>query len=70
ELTAVDRQYLQFGNSFERTFVGQDVMEHRNIEETLDAGWRVLSALPQDELTRVSEEEIAQYYGKQKQVNK
>jgi V/A-type H+-transporting ATPase subunit B len=70
ELTAVDRQYLQFGSSFEREFVGQDAMEHRDIEETLDAGWRVLSALPHDELTRVSEEEITQYYGKQKQPGK
>jgi V/A-type H+-transporting ATPase subunit B len=45
-------------------------MEHRNIEETLSVGWRVLSVLPQDELTRVSEEEIEQYYGKQKQPGK
>jgi V/A-type H+-transporting ATPase subunit B len=70
ELTAVDRQYLEFGNGFERTFIRQDIAEHRNIEETLDIGWRVLSVLPQEELTRVSEEEIGQHYGKQKQAGK
>jgi V/A-type H+-transporting ATPase subunit B len=70
ELTAVDRQYLKFGNSFEREFVGQAVTEHRAIEETLNAGWRMLSALPREELTRVTEEEIEQHYSKQKQAGK
>jgi V/A-type H+-transporting ATPase subunit B len=70
ELTAVDRQYLEFGNSFEREFVRQALTEHRAIEETLDTGWRMLSTLPREELTRVTEEEIEQHYGKQKQAGK
>ncbi len=32
------------------------------IERTLDIGWRLLSMLPKEELTRVSLEEIKQYY--------
>jgi V/A-type H+-transporting ATPase subunit B len=64
ELTAVDQRYLEFGTGFERQFVGQESTEHRTIEDTLNAGWRILSTLPQEELTRVSEEEIGQYYGK------
>ena len=38
-------------------------MENRTLERTLDIGWRLLSMLPQEELTRVSQEEIKQYYG-------
>ena len=54
--------YLQFGVLFERQFVEQDKAENRTIEQTLDAGWRVLSVLPTEELTRVTEDEIRQYY--------
>ena len=64
ELSAVDQRYLEFGRAFERDFIGQATMKQRTIEETLDMGWRVLSILPQEELTRVSEAEIHQYYGK------
>ena len=66
ELTAVDQRYLEFGRAFEREFIGQRVTEHRTIEETLVTGWQTLSILPQGELTRVSEEDIRQYYGKGK----
>jgi len=64
ELTSVDQRYLKFGQAFEREFVGQGATENRTIAETLDIGWRALSILPGEELTRVSEDEIAQYYGK------
>jgi len=63
ELTSVDQRYLKFGQAFEREFLGQGATENRTVEETLNVGWRVLSILPREELTRVSEEEIAQYYG-------
>ena len=36
----------------------------RSIKETLDIGWQLLSMLPVEELTRVSEDEIDQYYKK------
>jgi V/A-type H+-transporting ATPase subunit B len=64
ELTTVDQQYLQFGHAFEREFVGQGTAENRTIEQTLNAGWRALSVLPREELTRVRDAEIEQYYGK------
>jgi V/A-type H+-transporting ATPase subunit B len=70
ELTTVDQRYLEFGRVFEREFIGQAETVHRTIDETLDAGWRTVSTLPQEELTRVSEDEIEQYYGKQKQAGK
>jgi len=64
ELTSTDQRYLKFGHAFEREFVGQGATENRTIEETLEAGWQALSILPREELTRVSEEEIARYYGR------
>lgn len=63
ELTPLDHQYLEFGDAFERQFLSQDEYEDRSIEETLDIGWKVLSILPREELHRVTDEEIAQYYG-------
>ncbi len=65
ELTAVDRSYLNFGRSFEREFIGQSATENRTIEATLNRGWQILSELPREELTRVSEAEIEGYYKKQ-----
>jgi V/A-type H+-transporting ATPase subunit B len=62
ELSEVDQRYVQFGRAFEREFVNQGPMENRNIETTLEAGWRLLSMLPKEELTRVSQAEIQQYY--------
>jgi len=62
ELTPVDRSYLAFGHAFEHNFLHQGLDENRSIETTLNFGWRILSNLPREELTRVSEEEIEKYY--------
>jgi V/A-type H+-transporting ATPase subunit B len=64
ELSTIDRKYLQFGLAFEREFVNQGPTENRLIEQTLSIGWRLLSMLPQEELTRVNLAELQQYYGK------
>ncbi len=62
ELSEIDRHYLEFGDHFEREFVGQAADEDRSIEETLDIGWEALSYLPETELHRVTEEEISEHY--------
>jgi V/A-type H+-transporting ATPase subunit B len=62
ELGEVDQKYLKFGRAFEREFVNQGLNENRTIERTLDIGWRLLSMLPKEELTRVTLDEIKQYY--------
>ncbi len=62
ELYAVDKQYLKFGQAFERKYVNQGLNENRTIEQTLEIGWELVSMLPKEELTRVSTEEIKQYY--------
>jgi len=64
ELTPLDHKYLEFGEAFERQFLSQDFDEDRSIEQTLDLGWEVISALPREELHRITEEEIKKYYGK------
>ena len=62
ELGEVDQKYLKFGRAFEKEFVNQSLTENRTIEQTLVIGWRLLSMLPKDELTRVSLDELKQYY--------
>ena len=62
ELGDVDQKYLRFGRAFEREFVNQGLNENRTIEQTLNIGWRLLSMLPREELTRLSLDEIKQYY--------
>ena len=63
ELTPLDTQYLKFGEQFEQQFLNQGYHEDRSIEQTLDLGWKVISTLPRDELYRITDEEIAKYYG-------
>jgi V/A-type H+-transporting ATPase subunit B len=62
ELPALDKCYIDFGNRFEHEFLEQGEYEDRPIEQTLEIGWKVLTALPSSELYRVTEEELAKYY--------
>jgi len=62
ELGLLDKQYLEFGEAFERRFLSQGEYENRPIETTLGIGWDVLSMLPRDELHRVSDAMLQQYY--------
>ena len=64
ELTPLDHTYLKFGEAFEQQFLAQKEDEDRSIEQTLDLGWKVISVLPPDELHRITEEELAKYYGR------
>ncbi len=62
ELSDLDRNYLVFGETFERDYLSQGEDENRSIEQTLDLGWKVLSILPEKELYRVSRDDISRYY--------
>ncbi|ELZ28900.1 V-type ATP synthase subunit B [Halosimplex carlsbadense 2-9-1] len=61
-LSERDNKYLDFAEQFEEEFVQQGYDTNRDIEETLDIGWDLLSMLPKDELNRIDEENIAEYY--------
>lgn len=65
ELSAADKQLMEFGRVFEQKFINQGYTENRTIEETLDLGWELLSMLPREQLDRVDEEMLDQHYGKQ-----
>jgi V/A-type H+-transporting ATPase subunit B len=64
-LTDIDKLYAQFADSFESEYVSQGYSTNRDIEETLDLGWKLLSILPRTELKRIKDELLDQYYGKQ-----
>ena len=60
-LTNTDKLYLKFMERFEREFISQGFYENRDIEKTLDIGWRLLSILPETELTRIEPSIIKRY---------
>ncbi|MCQ2612329.1 MAG: V-type ATP synthase subunit B [Treponemataceae bacterium] len=64
ELSAMDKQYLRFGEKFENEFLTQDEFENRTIEETLDIGWKILALLPRSELYRINAKLIDKYMPK------
>lgn len=61
-LTETDRIYLEFEDAFYRDLVNQFSDESRSMESTLDRAWRVLSVLPERELTMMPAASIAAYY--------
>ena len=64
ELSAIDKEYLKFGNAFEDQFLNQGKNENRTISATLSLGWQLLGLLPKEELDRVSPEILDKYYPK------
>ncbi|WP_367924414.1 V-type ATP synthase subunit B [uncultured Ruthenibacterium sp.] len=64
ELSRTDKLYLDFGDHFEREFLGQGPNEDRTIDQSLDLGWRLLSILPREELERIDEKVLEKHYGK------
>ena len=58
-LTEVDRKFLQFGQYFESSILGQS--GSRTLLESMAEGWKGLKILPQDELHRLSDVQIKKY---------
>ena len=63
-LTDIDKLYAQFADAFEKEYVSQGYNTNREIEETLQIGWKLLSILPRSELKRIKDEFLDEYYGK------
>ena len=61
-LSERDNKYLDFADAFETEFIDQGFDTNRELEDTLDIGWDLLSMLPKEELNRVDEEFIETYY--------
>lgn len=60
-LSETDLLYAKFAEEFERKYVSQGFSTNREIEETLDLGWELLSILPTSELKRIKPEMIEKY---------
>lgn len=63
-LTEVDKLYAKFADEFEKQYVSQGYDTNRNIEDTLDLGWKLLKILPRTELKRISDKLLEKYYDK------
>jgi V/A-type H+-transporting ATPase subunit B len=61
-LSERDNKYLDFADAFEEEFVQQGYDTNRDVSETLDLGWDLLSEFPKEELNRIDEELIEEYY--------
>ena len=62
ELSEGDKLSLKFGSEFESRFVSQGMYENRELEQTLDLGWELLSILPRSALSRVSDKVLDEHY--------
>ena len=56
-LAETDRSYLRFGIEFETMLVSQS--SPRTLAQSMAIGWSLLAGLPQRELTRLSDAQIA-----------
>ncbi|MCL5093062.1 MAG: V-type ATP synthase subunit B [Candidatus Marsarchaeota archaeon] len=60
-LSANDKKFLKFADSFESNFVKQDYYEDRSIEKTLGIGWDLFAPLDEREIKRIKDEYIKKY---------
>ncbi len=59
-----DKIYLANADRFEKEFISQGEGEKREVEKTLDVGWELFSALPEEDLKLISEQLIKKYLPK------
>ncbi len=60
-LSDIDKKYLKFGKNFENYFINQGHIE-RNLIETLNLAWKLLSLLGKSELVRIKRDIIRKYF--------
>jgi V/A-type H+-transporting ATPase subunit B len=59
-----DKIYLTNADEFEKNFIAQGEWEKRTVEGTLDIGWKLFSALPEEDLKLIKEDLIKKYLPK------
>ena len=62
-LSEEDRHILDFSKRFEAEFVGQGE-QNRDVRETLDLAWNLLSTMSPEALKRIPQEFMERFYGK------
>lgn len=70
ELSEIDQDYLMFGRLFERYFLSQAFDTNRQMLETLDLGWDLLSVLPKEAWERVDDELVTEFYHPERAVER
>jgi len=65
-LTKADKAFAKFADAFEKEYVSQGFYTNRNIEETLNTGWKLLDIIPRNELKRIDDKLISEYLGCEK----
>jgi len=60
-LSEGDKVYLTNADEFEKKFIAQGEFEKRKVEDTLDIGWKLFSALPKEALKLIKEEFVEKY---------
>lgn len=61
-LSSADLAFARFSEAFDEEYVDQGFRTDRTIQETLDLGWKLLRMLPREELKRVSDKLLDEYY--------
>lgn len=64
DLSENDKKYMAFGEAFEKEFADQKYSENRDIDDTLDLAWKIVSLLPKDDLDRLDPKIIQKYMKK------
>jgi V/A-type H+-transporting ATPase subunit B len=60
-LTDIDRMTLKFADSFEQNYLDQKD-ENRDLEQTLEIGWNLISMMPKETVKRIKTEYIEKYF--------
>ncbi len=60
-LTDQDRMALKFADAFEQNYLDQKD-ENRELEQTLELGWKLISMMPRETIKRIKTEYIDKYY--------
>lgn len=60
-LSETDKAFADFAGAFEEKYVSQGYTNNREIADTLELGWELLSILPRNELKRVRDEYLERY---------
>ena len=52
---------MRFTKRFEEEYINQGFYKNRNIKDTLNLGWELLSILPRTELKRIKDDLLDKY---------
>lgn len=64
-LTEMDKIYLEWADRFEREFINQGKEERRDIKQTLEKAWELLSIIPEERLKRIDRDLMKKYVKKE-----